>query len=169
MARIEYFDPEQASDRTNDMVQKNRSMNIFKMLAHSESHLVNYCRLGAAIRHRGELDPCLRELAITRTGVLCEAEYEVVAHKRIGREVGLSEDKINAIEQGSTAPVYSALESQVLAFTDDVVLNARPSDETFKPVRDALSPGALVELHLAIGYYVMTSKFLRSFDIDLEV
>ena len=168
MARIEYYDPEKASDRTNDMVQKNRSMNIFKMLAHSESHLVNYCRLGAAIRHRGELDPCLRELAITRTGDLCDAEYEVVAHKRIGREVGLSEDKINAIEQGAGASVYSMLENQILAFTDDVVCNTRPSDETFNSVRDALTPGALVELHLAIGYYVMTSKILRSFDIDLE-
>ncbi len=27
----------------------------------------------------------MRELAITRTGILCQAPYEVVAHKRIGK------------------------------------------------------------------------------------
>ena len=43
------------------------------MMAHSPSYFEQYCRLGGAIRHKGELDPVVRELAITRTGILCEA------------------------------------------------------------------------------------------------
>ncbi len=84
MARIDYCDTSKSNERTREILGKNRNANIFRMMAHSPSHLEQYCRLGGAIRHKGELDPIVRELAITRTGMLCEAPYEVVAHKRIG-------------------------------------------------------------------------------------
>jgi alkylhydroperoxidase family enzyme len=70
MARIDYSDPAKASDRTRELLTKNRNANIFRMMAHSPSHLEQYCRLGGAIRHKGELDPVVRELAITRTGIV---------------------------------------------------------------------------------------------------
>src|ERR1700675_2870914 len=90
MARIDYSDPAKASDRTREILDKNRNANIFRMMAHSPSYFEQHCRLGGAIRHRGELDPVLRELAITRTGILCEAPYEIAAHKRIGRNVAVT-------------------------------------------------------------------------------
>ena len=31
-----------------------------------------------------------------------------------------------------------------------------------------LTPGALVELQLSVGFYIMTSKFLETFDIDMQ-
>ena len=168
MARVDYIDPSTASERTQDLLQKNGHKNIFRMLAHSESHLLNYCRLGAAIRHKGELDPVLRELAITRAGILCEADYEIIAHKRIGEDVGVRHAQNAALDAWQESAEFSAQEQTVLRFTDEVVTSNRPSDEVFAAVSAILSPGALVELHLAIGYYVMTSKFLRTFDIDLE-
>ena len=60
MARIEYSDPAKASDRTRELLGKNRNANIFRMMAHSPSYLEQYCRLGGAIRSRGELDPVVR-------------------------------------------------------------------------------------------------------------
>ena len=65
MARIVYCDPASSSDRTREILDKNRNANIFRMMAHSPRYLEQYCRLGRAIRHEGELDPVLRELAIT--------------------------------------------------------------------------------------------------------
>jgi alkylhydroperoxidase family enzyme len=91
MARIDYCDPEKYNDRTLDLLGKNRNANIFRMMAHSPSYLSQYCRLGGAIRNRGELDPVVRELAITRTGILCEAPYEIVARRwRTGRPRAVS-------------------------------------------------------------------------------
>jgi hypothetical protein len=31
-----------------------------------------------------------------------------------------------------------------------------------------MTPAALIELQLAIGFYIMTSKFLETFDIDMQ-
>src|ERR1700694_5879324 len=98
MARIDYSDPAKASARPREILDKNRNANIFRMMAHSPSYFEQYCRLGGAIRHKGELDPVLRELAITRTGMLCEAAYEVVAHKRIGTNVGVTDQQNAALQ-----------------------------------------------------------------------
>src|SRR6185312_15630483 len=168
MARIDYSDPAAYNDRTRDLLGKNRNANIFRMMAHSPSYLEQYCRLGGAIRHKGELDPIVRELAITRTGILCEAPYEVVAHKRIGKGVGVTDEQNDALETWQSATCFDETQRAALAFTDEVVTMRRPTDVTFSAIAAKLTPGALIELQLSIGFYIMTSKFLETFGVDLQ-
>ena len=168
MARIEYSDPANASERTREILGKNRNANIFRMMSHSPSYFEQYCRLGGAIRHRGELDPVVRELAITRTGILCEAQYEVVVHKRIGSNVGVPDQQNAALENWQSATCFNELQRAALAFTDEIVRLRRPTDATFKAIAAKLTPPALVELQLSVGFYIMTSKFLETFDIDMQ-
>ena len=168
MARIDYSDPEKYNDRTREVLSKNRNANIFRMMAHSPSYLPQYLRLGAAIRNRGELDPVLRELAITRTGILCEAPYEIVAHKRIGKGVGVTDEQNAALENWQAATCFDEVQRAALAFTDEVVRLRKPTDATFNAIKLKLTPGALVELQLSIGFYIMTSKFLETFAIDMQ-
>ncbi len=168
MARIDYSDPAKADDRTREILGKNRNANIFRMMAHSPSYFEQYCRLGGAIRHRGELDPVVRELAITRTGILCEAPYEIVAHKRIGKNVGVTDEQNAALEDWQPASCFNELQRAALAFTDEIVKLRRPTDATFKAIAVKLTPAALIELQLSVGFYIMTSKFLETFGIDLQ-
>src|SRR5215475_705227 len=168
MARIEYSDPAKASDRTREILGKNRNANIFRMMSHSPSYFEQYCRLGNAIRFKGELDPVVRELAITRTGMLCQAPYEVVAHKRIGKGVGVTDEQNEALENWQAATCFNDVQRAALAFTDEVVRLRRPTDATFNAIKAKLTPGALVELQLSVGFYVMTSKFLETFQIDMQ-
>jgi alkylhydroperoxidase family enzyme len=168
MARIDYSDPAKHNDRTRELLGKNRNANIFRLMAHSPSYLEQYCRLGGAIRHKGELDPVVRELAITRTGILCEAPYEIVAHKRIGKNVGVTDEQNEALQNWQAASCFNDVQRAALAFTDEIVKLRRPTDATFNAIRSKLSPAALVELQLSVGFYIMTSKFLETFDIDLQ-
>ena len=168
MARIEYSDRNKASDRTREILDKNRNANIFRMMSHSPDYFVQYCRLGGAIRNKGELDPVIRELAITRTGILCEAPYEVAAHKRIGGYVGVSNEQNAALDDWQAATCFDDTQRAALAFTDEIVALHRPTDATFKAIAAKLTPGALVELQLSVGFYIMTSKFLESFAIDMQ-
>ena len=168
MARIDYCDTSKSNERTREILDKNRNANIFRMMAHSPSYFEQYCRLGGAIRHKGELDPVLRELAITRTGMLCEAAYEVVAHKRIGRNVGVTDEQNAALENWQTATCFNDVQRAALAFTDEIVGGRRPSDATFNAIAAKLTPAALVELQLSVGFYIMTSKFLETFGIDMQ-
>src|SRR5215475_8262987 len=154
MARINYSDPAKHNERTKELLGKNRNANIFRMMAHSPSYLEQYCRLGGAIRHKGELDPVLRELAITRTGILCQAPYEIVAHKRIGKNVGVTDEQNEALENWQSATCFTDTQRAALAFTDEIVKLNKPTDATFKAIASKLKPAALVELQLSVGFYI---------------
>jgi alkylhydroperoxidase family enzyme len=168
MARIEYSDPAKTSERTREILGKNRNANIFRMMSHSPSYFEQYCRLGNAIRFKGDLDPIVRELAITRTGILCEAPYEVVAHKRIGKGVGVTDEQNAALDNWKAATCFNDVQKAALAFTDEVVTMNKPTDATFNAIASKLSPAALIELQLSVGFYVMTSKFLETFGVDMQ-
>jgi len=168
MARIDYCDTSKSSERTREILGKNRNANIFRMMAHSPAYFEQYCRLGGAIRNKGELDPIVRELAITRTGILCEAPYEIVAHKRIGRNVGVTDAQNAALEDWQSATCFDDVQRAALAFADEIVKLRKPTDATFNAIAAKLTPGALVELQLSVGFYIMTSKFLETFGIDMQ-
>jgi len=168
MARIDYSDPAKYNDRTRELLGKNRNANIFRMMAHSPSYLEQYCRLGGSIRSRGELDPIVRELAITRTGILCEAPYEIIAHKRVGKNVGVTDEQNEALENWQGGTCFNEVQRGALGFAAEIVRLHKPTDATFNAIRSKLTPAALVELQLSVGFYVMTSKFLETFAIDME-
>ena len=170
MPRIPYFDVESASGRHAEFLEKLKPhVNIYRMLANSESGIKGFTRMGNALLHRSELDPGLRELAILRVGRLSRAAYEVFQHERMAREAGVAEEKIAALRDATIeAPAFTDQEKAVLRFTDEVVRNIKATDRTFKPVQALLSPGALVELTLTIGYYMMVCRFLETSGVEGE-
>src|ERR1700740_748736 len=127
MARIDYSDPAKHNERTSELLGKNRNANIFRMMAHSPSYLSQYCRLGGAVRNRGELHPLLAALASPRTGILCEAPYEVVAHKRIGKNVGVTDEQNEALENWREASCFNDVQRAALAFADEIANLPKPN------------------------------------------
>jgi 4-carboxymuconolactone decarboxylase len=170
MPRIPYFDVESATGKHAEFLDKLKPhLNIYRMLANSEAGLKGFVRMGNALLFRCELDAALRELAILRVGRLSRAAYEVFQHERIAREVGVAEEKIAALRDATIeAPVFTDHEKAVLRFTDDVVRNVRASDRTLKAVESFLSRGALTELTLTIGYYMMVCRFLETTGVEGE-
>jgi 4-carboxymuconolactone decarboxylase len=170
MPRIPYFEIETATGKHAEMLGKlNPMLNIYRMLANSESASKGFLRMGNALLYRCELDPGLRELAIVRVGRLSRAAYEVFQHERIAREVGVEEGKIVALRDATIeAPTFSDNEKAVLRFTDDVVRNVRASDKHLKAVQAFLSAGAQVELTLTIGYYMMVCRLLETTGVEGE-
>jgi 4-carboxymuconolactone decarboxylase len=168
MARIPYFDRSQATGRAAKAYEKLPKLNIFAMLGHSGELLDGFTKLGTQILNFSSLDPVLREIAIVRVGVLSGAGYEVYQHERISRQIGMSDALIAGIHEGPAAAVFTPVQRQVMAFTDDVVKNVRASDETFEPLKTALGYKALQELTITIGYYMLVSRFLETFDVEIE-
>lgn len=170
MPRLPYYEVENASGKHAEFLDKLKPhLNIYRMLANSEAGLKGFVRMGNALLYRCELDPVLRELAIIRVGRLSRAAYEVFQHERIGREAGVTEDKIAALRDATIeAPAFNDHEKAVLRFADDVVRNVKASDKTLKAVQAFLSPGAVVELTLTVGYYMMVCRFLETTGVEGE-
>ncbi|HEY8539825.1 MAG TPA: carboxymuconolactone decarboxylase family protein [Steroidobacteraceae bacterium] len=168
MARIPYFDPASASPVEQAHARSRGSLNLFRMLPYAGMAAPAYLSLGGAILRSGELDAQLRELAIVRVGILTRATYEVHHHRRLAAMVGLSDEKIEAIEQGAESDVFSMLEKLVLRFTDELVHNVKAPDDLFQQLLEAIGRRSLVELVLTIGFYLMVSRFLENFEIEVE-
>jgi len=170
MARIPYYEVENATGKHAEFLAKlGTGPKIYRMLANSEYGLKGFVRMGNALLYRAELDPQLRELAILRVGRLSRAAYEVFQHERIAREAGVADDKIAALRDATIeAPAFSDNEKAVLRFTDDVVRNVRASDKNLKAVQAFLSQGAVVELTLTVGYYMMVCRLLETTGVDGE-
>jgi hypothetical protein len=137
----EYSDPARHNEPA--VAGKNRNANIFRMMAHSPNYLEQYCRLGGAIRHKGELDPIVRELAITRTGSK-EAPW-VVAH--CGSARTLAHRRAERSPENWRRRRASTMQRHRLC------RNRRATSRraTFRH-RSKLTPAALVELQLSVGF-----------------
>lgn len=108
MARIPYFKPSATdTEKIKLLGIEPYKLNIFKIAAHATTPIARkFIGLPAAVLTSGKLDPILRELAITRAGILCNSEYEVFQHRKVCKRVGMPEEKIKALDIGSTAPVF---------------------------------------------------------------
>jgi 4-carboxymuconolactone decarboxylase len=168
MARIPYVTEETIPQDAKETFAKLAPMNLFKMMAHSGKMLDRYIRLGNFILTKSKLDPVLREIAILRVGYISEASYETYQHERISRDIGMTDEFIAAIKEGPDASAFDPLQRLVMRYCDDVIHNVRASDKTFNPLQEHLSVAELQELTLTIGFYMMTCRFLETFDIDIE-
>jgi 4-carboxymuconolactone decarboxylase len=168
MTRIPYFDLAQAMPELQKAVGSRPPLNIYRMLAHGGPSAVGFLKLGNALLTKSQLDPVLRELVILRVGILSRADYEVHQHTRIAKRVGVSEEKIAALYDGAEAAIFTDIERKILRYTDQVVLNVKAGDSTFAAVAALLSHQELVELTLTIGFYMLVSRFLENFEVEIE-
>jgi len=168
MARIPYADPARIHPEAREVLEKLPRGNIFSMMAHAETALDPFNRLGGALLRRSTLDPILREIAIIRVGILSNAPYEVSQHEAIGRDVGMSEAQIAGVRVGAASAAFDDKAKAVIRFTDDVVANVRASDATWSACAAFLDHRQLVELTLCIGFYMMVSRFLETLQVDME-
>ena len=97
MARIPYFDPEQAPERVLRAMAGKRKINIFRMIANSENSAPEVLALGQTLSKGSSLDPAHREVVILRVAHLTNAAYQWHEHTTVAKRVGFTVEKIDAI------------------------------------------------------------------------
>jgi alkylhydroperoxidase family enzyme len=170
MARMPYVDLATAPEQVRGtFAQLPVALNIFRMMAHAESNFRPLLRLGSTILAKQKLSARLRELAILRVAQLSAARYEWVQHVPIATAVGVTRAQIDALEDGAVdAECFAADDQLVLRFTTEVVREVRASDLVFEAMRKRFAPQEIVELILAVGFYMMMARLMETTGVDLE-
>ncbi len=175
MTRIPYADLDESPPKVRDFFDKMQAntdgaeiMNIFRMAAHSGVSIREFIRLGNRLLMKAHLDGRLRELAILRIAQMVGARYEWAQHVPIAVGTGISREQIRDLEGWRDSELFDERDKTVLQFTEEVVRDSRPQDETFEAASKFLDQTSLVELTLSIGYWSMVGKFLRTFQVDVE-
>ena len=171
MARIPYFDPEQAPERVLRAMAGKRKINIFRMIANSENSAPEVLALGQTLSKGSSLDPAHREVVILRVAHLTNAAYQWHEHTTVAKRVGFTAEKIDAIAAHTSREpgiILSPFERTLIEFTDAVVITATAPDELFDAVRTDYNDSRVVELVLLIGFYMMVARVMNTFHLDLE-
>jgi alkylhydroperoxidase family enzyme len=116
-----------------------------------------------------KLDPRLRELGQTRAGFLRESRFVFSQHCKAARDVGLSEQKIEALPSWAGADVFDPIERAVLAYVDELVLqNGRVQDATFERLRTHLPDEEILELTYITALYEMHALMSRALRLEYD-
>jgi alkylhydroperoxidase family enzyme len=165
MQRIPYPDTSrlpEATQRTLAAVP----LNVVRISARASQPLFEaQGQLGRAVANPEVLEPRLRESVILRVAHLSNSDYELHHHIPLGRAAGLTEDELAAISSGN----YGALNPLLAAaarFTDEVVTQLSPSDDTLANLRKVASDQILINIVLAIGCYMSIARLIAVTGIE---
>jgi alkylhydroperoxidase family enzyme len=79
----------------------------------------------------------------------------------------VTREQIAALESNDSSP-FDADERLILAFTDQVVRDATPDEETLAAFLDRFSPAELIHLLLVIGQYMMIGRVMATTGLEPE-
>jgi len=117
---------------------------------------------------KGTLSARDRELAILRTGWLCQAPYEWGEHVLIGKRVGFTSEEIERITIGSTAPEWDEHDRAILRAVEELLADTMISDETWAALARTFDEQQLLEFPILIGFYQGISYLQNSVRFRLQ-
>jgi len=141
-------------------------LNVVRICAHASQGLFDaQGQLGRAVANPDALEPRLRETVILRVAYLSNSDYELHHHVPLGRAAGLSEAELAALASGN----HGALDPLLAAaarFTDEVVTQLSPSDDTLANLRKLVSDQTVVNIVLTIGCYMSIARLIAVTGIE---
>jgi AhpD family alkylhydroperoxidase len=175
MARVPYLTQEEAATPEAKALwqrlaaeRPRPTANVFRAVAHAPAVLDASLTYADALRHKTELDPRLRELAILTVGQASGVQYEVAHHAAHAVRAGVSAEQLADLETFETSEAFDTLERAVMRVARQSTIEVHVSDEAWAALKGHLSSRALVELALTIGFYNNGVRIMAMLDIDLE-
>ncbi len=116
-----------------------------------------------------KIDPKLRELGQTRAGFAVGSQFVFSQHSKASRDVGLTEEQVNAIPNWQIADCFSPIERAVLAYTDALVLqHGRVPEAVFDALKTSLSDEEILELTYVTCTYMMHAVMSRALRLEYD-
>lgn len=135
-------------------------LKLFRTLAHNPELMSRMRPLGAGLLgSKSLLEVRHRELVIDRVCARCGCQYEWGVHvTAYGGSVGLSNEQLLATVTASPDDaVWSAQESLLLRFTDELCDHSSVSDTTWTQMAAHWNAAQLLELTVLVGWYHLIS------------
>ena len=122
----------------------------------------------AVVLMTGTLPARDRELAVMRTGWLCQAPFEWGGHVELGKRMaGITAEEIEWVVTGSTAAGWGEHDRAVLRAVEELIDNAMISDETWAVLAKTYDACQLLELPVLIGQYLGVAYLQNSARVAL--
>ncbi|MFN0146129.1 MAG: carboxymuconolactone decarboxylase family protein [Dehalococcoidia bacterium] len=121
-----------------------------------------------AVWTKGGFDPATRELIILRTARCVGSVYEWQQHVPIGLDVGLTRERVIALNAWQNSSVFSPAERATLAYVDAVASPGPVAAELVQGLKAHYPDATIVGITMLAGFYMAIARFMVAMDIDLE-
>lgn len=144
--------------------------NFWTVMANSPDIFDNLVGMFKVYRSRRRtLDPVHRELAQTRVGWVMQSTFVYSQHCKTLRDLGVSEERIGAVQVGAASPLFDDHERAVLAYTDCLVLeHGRTPDALFESLREFMDDVQLLELTYISAVYALNASMCRALRLEFD-
>ncbi|HMK99064.1 MAG TPA: carboxymuconolactone decarboxylase family protein [Acidimicrobiales bacterium] len=144
-----------------------RALNIFTTLGRHPELFRPWISFGGALL-AGQLPGRVRELAILRTAVRSQADYEWAHHAPMAAELGVTEEELSAIRRPLADHPWSDEEGDVLRAVDEMHDTWTLSDGSWAAVHGRLGDAGSIELVMLVGQYHLVALLLRTLHVEIE-
>lgn len=145
-----------------------KGLNALGVLAHHPELTEAYHHLIGHVLFATTLSVRQRELIILRVAHRREAAYEWAQHAFLAGEVGIGSDEVERVRSGPEAEGWDAVESALLAATDELLSDARIGDATYSALTGELTTQQIMDVVFTVGAYDVLAMALRTFEVDLD-
>ena len=115
------------------------------------------------------LDPVLRELGQTRAGWLRGSQFVYSQHCKSLRALGVSDDRIAAIDSWGASDLFSRTERLVLAYTDALVGDGgRVSEGLFAALKEEFNDEEILQLTYITCLYDMHAVMTKALRLEYD-
>ncbi|HEX5727027.1 MAG TPA: carboxymuconolactone decarboxylase family protein [Longimicrobiaceae bacterium] len=123
-----------------------------QVMAHNPRFIVPYVQMGAFAQGKIRLDPVVRRLAMQLAGEINGCGWCSDYGAYLGRKARIAPEKLGAVMEYRTSPLFTPAERAALAFADEMTqVGGRVSDETFAEARRWFGEREIVELAAAVA------------------
>jgi 4-carboxymuconolactone decarboxylase len=123
--------------------------------------------LGAMLRFRGLLPARPRELVILIVAASWESEFEWWAHVRIGMQIGVTDDEIDAIRTSAPLELDDPVEQAAVDVARAATTRGDLDQDEYVRAQDALGDRMLIEVLTLVGYYALLALQMRVHRVPL--
>jgi 4-carboxymuconolactone decarboxylase len=143
-------------------------LNIHSIMAHHPDLLKAWMPLREHVVKNNSLEARHQELIVLRTAVNTDAQYEWKHHIIRGRVAGLSDEEMERVKKGASAPQWSAAERALVKAADDIFHHSQISDATYEALNNHFDSKQQLDLLVTVGMYLTLASIIKTFDLPME-
>jgi len=168
MARVPYLTEDDATDENREALSRN--INLYRAVGHCAGGATNFSRIGLWLRFDSKFDPRLRELGILTVGYVTRAKYEWAQHVGLGYQFGVTDADLDRLklELDGTATDLPEIERNIILGAAEMTRGTAMSQARWDALAAHFNHELMVELTMAIGFYVGLVRVLETLQIDLD-
>jgi 4-carboxymuconolactone decarboxylase len=146
---------------------RGRILGPYKIWIHSPTVASGMEHIGTYLNKRGSLSPREVEIGILVIAQHWDADYVRQAHIRLGKEVGLTQEQIDAVLAGRDPKFTDPHEQAVHKFAAALAAGSKMSDPEFAEVEKVLGRDGVAEVLVLIGYYTSVALGMKVHQVPI--